>query len=116
MEIRHRTVEDVAIIDLKGKLTLGDGELLREQVNSLIRQGQKKIVLNLAEVPYMDSSGLGEIARAHSVVLRNGGRLNVLRPTQRVQELFRVTKIQRILEAFDTEADAVRNCSTSTGS
>jgi len=116
MEIRQRTVDEVAIIDLKGKLTLGDGELLREQVNSLIQQGRNRIVLNLADVPYMDSSGLGEIARAHSVVLRNGGRLSVLRPTQRVQDLFRVTKIQRILEAFDSEADAVRSCSTSTGS
>jgi len=116
MEIRQRTVDEVAIIDLKGKLTLGDGELLREQVNSLIQQGQNRIVLNLAEVPYMDSSGLGEVARAHSVVLRNGGRLNVLRPTPRVRDLFRVTKIERILEAFDSEADAVRSCSASTGS
>jgi anti-sigma B factor antagonist len=117
MEIRQRTVDDVTIIDMKGKLTLGDGdELLREQVNSLIQQGQKKIVLNLADVPYVDSAGLGEIVRAHTVVLRNGGRLNVLRPTKRVQDLLRVTKIQRILEAFELEADAVRRCSTPPGS
>jgi len=64
MQIEERAIGDVMVLDLKGKVTLGEGdELLKDKVNSLVNQGQKKIVLNLAEVPYIDSAGLGELVR-----------------------------------------------------
>ena len=66
MQIEERTVGDVMVLDVKGRITLGEGdEILKDKVNSLLNQGQKKIVLNLAEVPYIDSAGPGEIGRAH---------------------------------------------------
>jgi anti-sigma B factor antagonist len=116
MRIQQRMVGEVAIIDLNGKLTLGDGdELLRDKVNRLIQQGQKKIVLNLADVPYMDSAGLGEVVRTYTTALNHGGGLKLLRPTKRVKDLFIITKIWTILEAFESEDDAIRSFPPSTG-
>ena len=69
MQIEERTVGDVMVLDVKGRITLGEGdEILKDKVNSLLNQGQKKIVLNLAEVPYIDSAGLGEIVRTLSLI------------------------------------------------
>src|SRR5512138_2068682 len=85
MQIHQRSVGDVTVIDLNGKMTLGEGdELLRDKVNSLIAQGQKKLVLNLAEVPYIDSAGLGEIVRTYTTVSRQGGVLKLLALTKRI--------------------------------
>ena len=75
MQIHQRQVGDVMLIDVVGKMTLGEGdELLRDKVNSLIQQGHRKLVLNLAEVPYIDSAGLGEIVRTYTTVSRQGER------------------------------------------
>ena len=92
MQIDERTIGDVLILDIKGRITLGEGdELLKDKVNSLLNQGQKKIILNLAEVPYIDSAGLGEIVRTYTTVSRQGGSLlptnpapiNLARPSRR---------------------------------
>jgi anti-sigma B factor antagonist len=116
MHIQQRSVGDVTIIDMGGKMTLGEGdELLRDKVNSLIQQGQKKIVLNLAEVPYIDSAGLGEIVRTYTTVSRNGGSLKLLSLTKRIQDLLSITKLLTVFETFESEADAVRSFSTSAG-
>jgi anti-sigma B factor antagonist len=116
MQIHQRSVGDVTIIDMGGKMTLGEGdELLRDKVNSLIQQGQKKIVLNLAEVPYIDSAGLGEIVRTYTTVSRNGGSLKLLSLTKRIQDLLSITKLLTVFETFESEADAVRSFSTSAG-
>jgi anti-sigma B factor antagonist len=110
MQIHQRSVGDVTIIDLNGKMTLGEGdELLRDKVNSLIQQGQKKLVLNLAEVPYIDSAGLGEIVRTYTTVSRQGGALKLLSLTKRIQDLLSITKLLTIFETFDTEAEAVKS-------
>ena len=116
MHIQQRSVGDVTIIDMSGKMTLGEGdELLRDKVNSLIQQGQKRIVLNLAEVPYIDSAGLGEIVRTYTTVSRNGGSLKLLNLTKRIQDLLSITKLLTVFETFESEADAVRSFSTSAG-
>jgi anti-sigma B factor antagonist len=79
MQIDERAVGDVTVLDLKGKVTLGEGdELLKDKVNSLVSQGHKKIVLNLEDVPYIDSAGLGEIVRTYTTVSRQGGSLKLL--------------------------------------
>ncbi|MBP1603548.1 MAG: rsbV [Acidobacteria bacterium] len=110
MQIEQRTVGDVTIIDLKGKMTLGEGdELLRDKVNSLIQQGLKKLVLNLAEVPYIDSAGLGEIVRTYTTVSRQGGHLKLLNLTKRITDLLSITKLLTVFETFDNENDAVRS-------
>lgn len=108
MHIHERAVGDVTIIDVNGRMTLGEGqELLRDKVNSLIQQGQKKLVLNLAEVPYIDSAGLGEIVRTYTTVSHQGGALKLLNLTKRIQDLLAITKLLTVFETFDAEADAV---------
>jgi anti-sigma B factor antagonist len=108
MQIEQRTVGDVIVLDLKGKITLGEGdELLKDKVNSLVNQGHKKIVLNLADVPYIDSAGLGEIVRTYTTVSRQGGSLKLLNLTKRITDLLSITKLLTVFETFDTEKDAV---------
>jgi anti-sigma B factor antagonist len=108
MQIEQRTVGEVTVIDLKGKMTLGEGdELLRDKVNSLLQQGMRKLVLNLAEVPYIDSAGLGEIVRTYTTVSRQGGQLKLLSLTKRITDLLSITKLLTVFETFDSEKDAV---------
>jgi anti-sigma B factor antagonist len=112
MQISERAVGDVMLVDLKGKITLGEGdELLKDKVNSLINQGQRKIVLNLAEVPYLDSAGLGEVVRAYTTVSRQGGALKLLGLTKRITDLLAITKLLTVFETFDSEDEAVRSFS-----
>jgi anti-sigma B factor antagonist len=110
MQIHERSVGDVMIVDLNGKMTLGEGdELLRDKVNSLIQQGQKKIILNLAEVPYIDSAGLGEVVRTYTTVSRQGGSLKLLNLTKRIQDLLAITKLLTVFETFENEQDAIKS-------
>ncbi len=114
MQIDERTVGDVLILDIKGRITLGEGdELLKDKVNSLLNQGQKKIVLNLAEVPYIDSAGLGEIVRTYTTVSRQGGNLKLLSLTKRITDLLAITKLLTVFETFESENDAVQSFAAS---
>ncbi len=114
MQIEERIVGDVVVLDLKGKITLGGGdELLKDKVNSLVNQGHKKIVLNLADVPYIDSAGLGEVVRTYTTVSRQGGSLKLLNLTKRITDLLSITKLLTVFETFDSENEAVRSFSAS---
>jgi anti-sigma B factor antagonist len=114
MQIEERAVGDVVVLDLKGKITLGEGdELLKDKVNSLVNQGHRKIVLNLAAVPYIDSAGLGEIVRTYTTVSRQGGSLKLLNLTKRITDLLAITKLLTVFETFDSENDAVRSFTAS---
>ena len=110
MQIEQRTVGSVTILDLKGKITLGEGdEVLKDKINSLILQGHKKMLLNLADVPYIDSAGLGEIVRTYTTVSRQGGNLKLLALTKRITDLLAITKLLTVFETYENEADAVRS-------
>ena len=110
MEIAERQVGDVTILDLNGKMTLGEGdELLKDKVNSVVSQGHKKLVLNLAAVPYIDSAGLGVIVRTYTTVSRQGGSLKMLGLTKRIADLLSITKLLTVFETYDSEDDAVRS-------
>jgi anti-sigma B factor antagonist len=114
MQITERQVGDVMILDLKGKITLGEGdELLKDKVNSIVSQGRRKIVLNLAEVPYLDSAGLGEVVRAYTTVSRQGGSLKLLNLTKRITDLLSITKLLTVFDTFDSEDEAVKSFSAS---
>jgi anti-sigma B factor antagonist len=114
MQIQERAVGDVMVLDLKGKITLGEGdEMLKDKVNSLVNQGHKKIVLNLADVPYIDSAGLGEIVRTYTTVSRQGGSLKLLNLTKRITDLLAITKLLTVFETFESENDAVKSFSAS---
>ena len=110
MEIEERVVNNVTILDLKGKLILGEGdEMLRDKVNSLVHQGRKNILLNLEGVPYIDSAGLGEVVRTYTTVSRQGGRLKLLHLTKRIQDLLSITKLLTVFETYDSEPEALKS-------
>jgi anti-sigma B factor antagonist len=110
MVIEERIIGDVTILDLKGKMTLGEGdELLKDKINSLIHQGQKKLLLNLEGVPYIDSAGLGEIVRTYTTVSRQGGNLKLVNLTKRITDLLSITKLLTVFETFDTEPEALKS-------
>jgi anti-sigma B factor antagonist len=112
MEIAERQVGDVTILDLSGKMTLGEGdELLKDKVNSLVSQGRKNLVLNLAAVPYIDSAGLGEIVRTYTTVSRQGGQLKLVHLTKRITDLLSITKLLTVFETFESEPEALKSYS-----
>ena len=112
MHIDERVVGAVMILDLKGKITLGEGdEALKDKINSLILQGHKKILLNLADVPYIDSAGLGEVVRTYTTVSRQGGQLKMVNLTKRITDLLMITKLLTVFETFDNERDALQSFS-----
>ena len=107
MEIAERTLNDVTILDLKGKMTLGEGdELLKDKINSLLSQGRKRLLLNLEGVPYIDSAGLGEVVRTYTTVSRQGGSLKLLNLTKRIEDLLSITKLLTVYETYDSESEA----------
>jgi anti-sigma B factor antagonist len=112
MQIEQRAVGSVVILDLKGKITLGEGdEALKDKINSLILQGHKKMLLNLADVPYIDSAGLGEIVRTYTTVSRQGGQLKLVNLTKRITDLLMITKLLTVFETFDSEPEALKSFS-----
>ena len=110
MVIEERIIGDVTILDLKGKMTLGEGdELLKDKINSLIHQGQKKLLLNLEGVPYIDSAGLGEIVRTYTTVSRQGGNLKLVNLTKRITDLLSITKLLTVFDTYDSEPEAIKS-------
>jgi anti-sigma B factor antagonist len=110
MKINERTVGDVTVLDLEGKLLIGEGdELLREKINSLVEGGTTKILLNLGEVPYMDSAGLGEVVRCYTTVSRKNGKLKLVNLTKRLQDLLSITKLLTVFETYEDEGEAVKS-------
>src|ERR1700733_1010789 len=112
MHIDERAVGNVTILDLKGKITLGEGdEELRERIGQLAQKDQKRILLNLAEVPYIDSAGLGEIVRSYTTVKNRGGQLKLVNLTKRITDLLMITKLLTVFETFESEQDALKSYS-----
>jgi anti-sigma B factor antagonist len=110
MKIEERAVSGVTILDLQGKMLIGEGdELLREKINQLVENGTGKILLNLAEVPYVDSAGLGEIVRCYTTVSRKNGKLKLLNLTKRIHDLLSITKLLTVFETYENEEDAVKS-------
>jgi anti-sigma B factor antagonist len=112
MKIEERVVDDVMVLDLTGKITLGEGdETLKDKINSLVLQGRKNILLNLKEVPYIDSAGLGEIVRTYTTVSKQGGQLKLVNLTSRITDLLSITKLLTVFETFDSEPEALKSFS-----
>jgi anti-sigma B factor antagonist len=110
MQIEERVVDDVTILDLKGKMTLGEGdELLKDKINSLLGSNKKKLLLNLEGVPYIDSAGLGEIVRTYTTVSRQGGKLKLVNLTKRITDLLSITKLLTVFETFESVPEAVKS-------
>jgi anti-sigma B factor antagonist len=111
MQISERSAGDVMIVDVSGKITLGDGGdvMLKDKMQSLIQQGKKKVLLNLGDVSYVDSAGLGEIVQAYATINKGGGALKLLNTTKRIKDLLSITKLLTVFECHDNETDAVKS-------
>jgi anti-sigma B factor antagonist len=108
LSIKDREVGDVTILDLSGKITIGEGSVqLREAVRRLLDEGKKKILLNLGEVAYVDSSGIGELVSSYTTTNNQGGHLKLLNLTKKIQDLLMITKLLTVFETFDSEASAL---------
>jgi anti-sigma B factor antagonist len=110
MKITERQVGDVFILDVSGKIQIGEGDdALREAMARLVDTGKTKILLNLADVPYVDSAGLGEVVRCYTMVLRKGGRLKLVNLTKKIKDLLAITKLLTVFETFESEGDAIKS-------
>src|SRR5256884_3834280 len=109
MKASTRQVDGVTIVDLSGRITLGEGSVtLRDTVRDLIGKGNKKILLNLGDVNYIDSSGIGELVSAFTTVRNQGGDLKLLKLTKKVHDLLQITKLYTVFDVKDDEAAAVK--------
>jgi anti-sigma B factor antagonist len=109
-KISPRQVGDVTVIDVSGRITLGEGSSnLRDGIRELVGKGRKKILLNLADVSYIDSSGIGELVSAFTSVTNGGGQMKLVNLTKRVKDLLQITKLYTVFEVFDDETHAVRS-------
>jgi len=108
MKTSTRKVDNVTIVDLSGRITLGEGSVvLRDNIRDLIAKGDKKILLNLGEVTYIDSSGIGELVSAFTTVRNQGGELKLLNLTKKVHDLLQITKLYTVFDVKDDEATAI---------
>jgi anti-sigma B factor antagonist len=108
MDIKERVVEGVSILDLSGKIVLGEGDMqIKERIRDLLSDGQKRILLNLADVSYIDSAGLGALISSYTTTRREGGNLKLVNLTKRIQDLLAITKLITVFDTFDDEKSAV---------
>jgi anti-sigma B factor antagonist len=108
MKASSRKVDGVTIVDLSGRITLGEGSVvLRDTVKEISSQGNKKILLNLGDVTYIDSSGIGELVSAYTSVRNAGGELKLLNLTKKVHDLLQITKLYTVFDISDDEASAI---------
>ena len=108
LAIASREVDGVTVLDLSGRITLGEGSVqLRDAIRDLIAKGQKCILLNLAEVNYIDSSGLGELVSAYTTARNQGATLKLLKLTKKVHDLLQLTKLFTVFDIYDDEASAI---------
>jgi len=110
VKLTTRQVGDVTVIDAVGRITLGDGaSTFRDTIRDLAGSGHKKMLLNLAEVSYIDSSGIGEMVSGFTTVSNQGGQVKLLNLTKRVKDLLQITKLYTVFEVFEDETAAVRS-------
>ena len=110
VKLNTRQVDDVTVIDVSGRITLGEGpSAIREELRDLTSKGNKKILLNLSEVAYIDSTGIGELVAGFTTVANDGGTVKLLGLTKRVKDVLLITKLYTIFEVFEDEAEAARS-------
>ena len=112
INISERQAGDVTILDLEGKVTIGEGSVsLRNAIRRLLGEGKNKILLNLGGVGYIDSSGIGELVSSFTAVNKEGGTLKLLNLTQKIQDLLAITKLLTVFDVYESEADALASFS-----
>jgi anti-sigma B factor antagonist len=110
MKIVERKVGEVTVLDLHGKILIGEGDdALRDAVTKLVDGGTTKLLLNLEDVPYVDSAGLGEIVRCYTTVSRKDGDLKLINLTKKIKDLLSITKLLTVFETYDSEDEGVKS-------
>jgi len=110
VKLNTRQIGEVTVLDLAGRITLGEGSsTLRDALKDVVAKGQKKILLNLSEVSYIDSSGIGELVSAFTTITNLGGQLKLNGLNKRVKDLLQITKLYTVFEVFDEETTAMRS-------
>ena len=108
MKIEMRTIGDIRVLDCSGKITLGEGTMtVRNTVRDILKANGKKIIVNLADVNYIDSSGIGELVSTYTTVASNGGQLKLLNLTKKIHELLTITKLLTVFQVFENEQAAL---------
>ena len=110
LDVKERQAGDVTILDLSGAVRIGEGSIaLRDAIRELAGQGKKKLLLNLAGVNYVDSSGIGELIANYTTVSRQGGQLKLLNLTDRIQNLLVITKLLTVFDVYENEPEALKS-------
>ncbi|HEY6186476.1 MAG TPA: STAS domain-containing protein [Pyrinomonadaceae bacterium] len=110
LDIKERQAGDVTILDMDGKVTIGEGSVaLRSAIRRLLEEGKKKILLNLGGVGYIDSSGIGELVSSYTAINKEQGQLKLLNLTQKLQDLLAITKLLTVFDVYESESDALNS-------
>ena len=110
LNINERQAGDVTVLDMSGKITIGEGSVsLRSAIRRLLEEGKKRILLNLAQISYVDSSGIGELVSSYTAINKEGGQLKLLNLTQKIQDLLTITKLLTVFDVYDSEAEALNS-------
>ena len=110
LNINERQAGDVTVLDMSGKITIGEGSVsLRAAIRRLLEEGKKRILLNLAGISYVDSSGIGELVSSYTAINKEGGQLKLLNLTQKIRDLLTITKLLTVFDVYDNEAEALNS-------
>src|SRR5258707_7836249 len=110
LNISERQAGDVTVLDMGGKITIGEGSVaLRTAVRRMLEEGKKRILLNLAGVGYIDSSGIGELVSSYTAINKDGGQLKLLNLTAKLRDLLTITKLLTVFDHYEAESDALSN-------
>jgi anti-sigma B factor antagonist len=114
MDIKERVVDGVSVLDLSGKIVLGEGDVqIKERIKDLLADGQRRILLNLGDINYIDSAGLGALIGTYTTVKREGGQLKLINLTRRIQDLLAITKLITVFDTYDSEKEALNSFAAS---
>jgi anti-sigma B factor antagonist len=107
MDIKERVVEGVSVLDISGKIVLGEGDIqIKDRIKDLLSDGQRRILLNLGDVSYIDSAGLGALISGYTTVKREGGQLKLVNLTKRIKDLLAITKLITVFDTYESEKEA----------
>jgi anti-sigma B factor antagonist len=110
LNINERKAGDVTVLDMSGKITIGEGSVaLRTAIRRLLEEGKRRILLNLSGVSYVDSSGIGELVSSFTAINKEGGQLKLLNLTQKIQDLLAITKLLTVFDVYESEAEALNS-------
>jgi len=111
MQINENVVKDVKVLEIRGKILMGEDIAIKKKIDELVEQGSKKVIIDLAEVPYIDSSGLGELIRCYTTLRKSGGSLKLANLTDKIVDLLTITKLVTVFDYYKSVDEAITSFS-----